>query len=882
MRNETKKSNKLPKSQQQLTQSLIELTRQLDPELAQHYEYCEKMSGNEWPPVRKPHPPPSKFTTQSRIPIRSPSKRINTPKTGSKSSTRPVTESETKSKAIKTSEPKGNLEDTRGMNHKIAKPDSKLRDSKSQTETETPKEPEEKPTVLEELKTVSAQESPPEDCIETSKVLGDEQKSESIQDPPSNSKINLSEVSGIDNKKLVECFHCFLQRVDPELSDCLKTRETITAEENLNQTQKLESHSSQVIENEPKSTQTPKREPISEEKPEVDSTSTKETAPSSETNLKQGVSHKIIPATKIETSTKSLVTETHDERKNEIESLPTSECSSMPDELKSIIATLKSKLAQKLMQTLNTGNKPETNLATVTEDSPRSTESRSNQTQKLEEKLNSCPEVVSDQPEPRTKSSTVSEAVAKHTSVNPAVNSKIDFASRTHPATMPETKLNSNTEMRPDSMSTSMMKASTSPTTSTSPSEQNPLEAKISKSSDNALRPTNCHGKRIEFKDDLRIKTTTNAESNSNVKFKSESVNQLASDSCTKGQQKGGCISKSEGRSSVRWNDLDFDMQSKMKAFIAEKMQDDKKPLHRAMQQLEKNRVRECNSKLASSLTSELKSERCRSLERRQEIESDPLPASTSGQATLRNPTELTNSDRMKSLQQLLQKCSPNLVKCIEKSNESTSCGIQKSILKPQLTSILKPTVNPITEVKAQPGQDARVCVQPCSNQKDLLSSFQSHLERFDPEMARSFCNYRAKLDSQSEPSRMSSLNANGSKNLLKICQLLLAKFEEGMPKSGEVEQKVIKPSIASHPLLKSSGDSNHEDRIKHLHPSLNKVDSEMDKSCNQSEQFQSESESNSKSPWNSNNDHQDLINSFRLFLQKVEPKTAKTFNKDV
>nr|CUU98811.1 hypothetical transcript [Hymenolepis microstoma] len=917
MRNETKKGSKLPKSQHQLTQSLIELTRQLDPELAQHYEYCEKMSGNEWPPVRKPHPLPNKFTTQSRIPIRSPSKRINTPKTGPKSSTKPVAELETKSKIIKNLEPKGNLEDTRVMNHKAEKLDPNLKDSKSKSESESVEEPEEKPTILEELKSKSVQESVPEDGFLTSKELGDEQKSELIQEIPSNSNINLSEVPGIDNKKLMEYFHCFLQQVNPEISSRFKTCEALTAEEHLDLIQKLESHSNQ-------------------EKPEENSSpSSKETIQSSEANL----SLKTIPATKIETTAKPFVTESHNETINEIEPSPTPEYLPIPDELKSIIATLKSQLVLKSMPITNTGDKPGNNLATVKEDRPKSTESESNRTQTLEEKLNSCSKVVSGQPrlhmsDPRTRSTIVSEIVAKPALVNPAVNSKCDFTTKKYPATKSETKLNSITVRKPEfratppeksskqeeeahaTPTTAITKASTSPTTlPMSPSEQNPQvetpEANVANASDDVFRPRNSHGKKTEITNNLRMKTS-NAESNTNVQFISESANQLASNSCPSGQQKGGYISKSDfkpdarseqletqprpGRSTIRWKDLDLGMQSKMKAFIAEKMQDDMKPFQRVMQQLEKNKVRDSDSKSASTLTSELKCERGRSLERKQENGSYPVPASNSvakseqtilcNSKTLPKPEmksdvkpELTSTDRMKSLQQLLMKCSPNFVKCIEKSHEYTSSGIQKSIPRPQLSSTSKLIVNPTTEVKAQPEQDTKLDVLPCSNQKDLLNSFQSHLEKFDPEMARSFGNYKNKLDSISEPLRMSGLSANSSKNLLKICQLLLVKFEEGLNKAGEIEQKIMRPNNPSPPLLKSSADFNHEDMVRCLHPSLNKLDSEIDKSFNQSEQFQSESESNLKPPRNSNCEHQELIKSFRLFLQNFEPKTAKTFN---
>ncbi|KAM3173354.1 hypothetical protein ACTXT7_012669 [Hymenolepis weldensis] len=1193
MRNATKKRNKHPKSQRELTQSLIELTRQLDPELAQCYEYCEKVSGNELIPVRKPPPLPRNSTTQSRIPNRSPPKTITTPKTVFKPPPKPITSLEVKLKPMTNSEPKENLQKTFGKNPKTEKPAAKskleekkelTKDPRSKLNTNSPREPEGKPKVLEEFKSVNVKESAPEESSETP------EKSDLIQEPFTNSKTTLPEVPGIESKKLMEYFHHFLLQADPETAGCFEKCEASIAVENLDLKQRSESDSIQEGANEPKPKQASEQEPKSQTesaiapkpelgynpksackynanlivpkqefpvvtesvcntepkqmsmakenvkpdiqpfflpdqepetteivtatlpaitqnlemkpdlevkfsrpstsnsgpvqiptqelkfgaKPEVNSSSSKKTTlkltniERSELTLKQEPKTK--PATKTEAISKLHVSESQTEKNDGTKRSTVPEYLSTSTGSKQMITTAKSQIFLKLIPIPNAKDKPETNPATVTENTPKSNESEQKWMPKSEEKLNSDSDsdAVSDQfipqkSELQTKSDEDSETVPKHASVNPALKPKFDL-------TALETILNPNSETKPDAEATKAQKIiyksdesnrqeEKSHTKSTTvskkvfnspiilmpPSEQNSQdvkhEIKILNAPDDMLKPTHSNEKKIKTEDNIRIKSASSAESDTNWKSIPESENKLeekpASNSEPDNPQKLSSDStlkpkdvhipksdlkpvvKSEPEtqlklmpSTIRKKELNSIFQSKKKSPFAPKMQDVLKLFNQVIQQQDpamaqsfekceekiKDKVGESDSKSIPKFTSEnvlrrtpqiiepklisepkqviksapipnpshkpplkteetipkifteskpipqpkpqnkplpstrnvelikiyrnlvlsldpelgkcvercealiseetartvspipvtkpvsflkpeLISKRAPSLQIKNETESNAAPVSTSiakpEPTTSINPkvllkTEMMSAvkpesmsqDSIKSLQQLLKRCNPKIAKCMENCNESTPSGIQKSPPKPQPPSISKPTVKPKTEGKTQSEQDAKLFILCCSNQEHLLKSFQLHLEKFDPEMARYFVNSKAKSDFKSKPLVKSSQNTNNNKNFLQIFQLFLIKAYPEVSKSEKSGPKEVKPNLVSPPLLKSSTDSSYQDIIKYFRLFLHKFDPEMTKSFNNFEQSQSEAKSAEKSPWNSNSDHQKMKSS--------------------
>lgn len=1204
MRNATKKRNKHPKSQQELTQSLIELTRQLDPELAQCYEYCEKVSGNESILARKPPSLPRTSTNQSRIPTRSPPKAITTPKTVSKPPSKPITRLEAKLKPTTNLEPKGNFQ----KNFKIEKPAPKpkleekkelTKDPRSKSNTKSPREPEGKPNVLEEFKSVSVKESAPEESSETP------EKPDLIQEPFTNSKTILPKAPGIESKKLTEYFHYFLPQVDPETASCFEKCEASIAVENLDLKQRSESDSIQEDTNEPKPKQASEQEPKSqteyaiapkpeleynpkstceynadlivpkqefpvvtesicnaepkqmsiakedvkpdiqpfflldqvpdttetvattllamtqnsemkpdlevkssrpstsntgsvqiqtqevksEAKPEMNSSSSKKTTlkstntERSELKLKQEPILKTKPATKTEAILKLPVSESQTEKNDGTKSLSVSEYLPTSTGSKPMITAAKSQILLKFIPMPNTRGKPETDPATVTENTSKSTESEQKWTLKSEEQLNSDSDAVSDQfipqkSKPQTKSNADSETVPKYASVKPALKPKFDF-------TVLETKLNPNTEKQPGTKATkapkiisksdesnrqeekSHMKPTTvpkkmfnTPIILMPPSEQNlqdvKHEIKIANISDDMLKPTHSHEEKIKTEDNIRIRSASDAESDTNGKSIPESENKLeekpasnsepdnpqksSSDSTlkpkdahiTKSDLKPVVKSAPEARlklvpSTIRKKELNSVFQSKKKSPFAPKTQDVLKLFNQVIQQLDpemaqsfekckeklKEKVGESDSKSIPKLTPEdilkrtpqiiesklisepkqviksasipnpsykpplkteetipkilteskpipqpkpqtkplpstknvelmkvyrnlvlsldpelgkcvercealiseenartvspipvtkplsflkpeLKSKRAPSLQTKKEVYSNAAPVSNSvakpeptisinpkvlpktGMMPAAKP-ESMSQDGIKCLQQLLKRCNPRMAKCMENCNESTTSGIQKSPPKPQPSSISNPTVKPKTEVKTQPEQDTKLFVLRCSNQEHLLKSFQSHLEKFNPEMARCFVNSKAKLDSKSKPSDKSSPNANSNKNLLQIFQLLLIYPE--VTKSEKSGPKEVKLNPVSPPLLKSSTDSNHQDIIKYFRL-LYKFDPEMAKFFDKLEQSQSEANSEAKSLWNSTSDHQEMMKYFRLFLQKFDPEAAKSFDK--
>ncbi|VDL19806.1 unnamed protein product [Hymenolepis diminuta] len=1208
MRNAIKKRNKHPKSQQELTQSLIELTRQLDPELAQCYEYYEKVSGNESTPARKPPHLPRTSTNQSRNPTRSPPKAITAPKTVFKPPPKPITRLEAKLKPTTDSEPIWNLQKTFGRNSKIEKPAPKpkleekkelAKDPRSKSNTRSARESEGKPKVLEEFKSKSVKESAPEESSETP------ERSDLIQQPSTNSKTILLEAPDIESKKLMEYFHHFLPQVDPETASCFEKCEASIAVEDLDLKQRSKSDSIQEDANESKpkqaseqesksqaesaispkpefeynpkskceynadlivpkqefpvvtesicyaepkqmsiakedvkpdmqpfflldqvpdttktvgttllamtqnsemrpdlevkssrpsisntgSVQIPTQELKSEAKPEMHSSSSKKTllkstnTEGSELKVKQESILKTTPATKTEAILKLPVSESQTEKNDGTNSLPVSEYLPTSTGSKPMITAAKSQILLKFLPIPNTKDKSEADTVTVTENTPKSTDSEHKRTLKSEEELNSDSDAVSDQfmpqkSKPQTKSNPDSETMPKYSSVKPSLKPKFEF-------TVLETKLNPNTEKQPDTKAieapkiisklyesngqeekshtkstTVPKKIFNSPIILMPPSGQNSQDVKhgikIANASDDVFNPTHSHEEKIKTEDNIRIRSASGAESDTNEKSIPESENKLeeklASISEPDNPQKSSSDSTLKPKdmhipkpdlkpvvksvpetllklvpSTIRKKELNSVFQSKKKSPFAPKTHDVLKFFKEVIQQLDpemaqsfekyeekirdkvgesdfksipkltpenilkrtpqivesklisepkqviksapipnhsykpplkteetiskilteskpilqpKSQIKPLSStknvelmkvyrnlvlsldpelgkcvercealisdenartvspipatKPISFLKSELKSKRAPSLQTKKEIDSNAAPVSSSiakpEPTTSINPKvvpkteimqavkpESMSQDGIKCLQQLLNRCNPKMAKCMENCNESTTSGIQKSPPKPQPSSVSKPTVKPKTEVKTQPEQDTKLFVLRCSNQEHLLKSFQSHLEKFDPEMARCFVNSKAKLDSKSKPSDRSSPNVNSNKNLPRILQLLLIYPE--VTKSEKSGPKEVKPNLLSPPLLKSSTDSNHHDIIKYFRL-LHKFDPEMAKSFNKFERSQSEAKSEAKSPWNSNFEHQEMIKYFRLFLQKFDPEAAKSFDK--
>ncbi|KAM7536954.1 hypothetical protein Aperf_G00000064326 [Anoplocephala perfoliata] len=225
MLSKMKKKDKPRKSQSDLTQCLIQLTRQLDPELAQCFEQCEKM--RRYRSMERPAPglrPPPRSPTLTRSVSKPCPKARSVPETASIPEMSHISEPKKKPDPTPPSEPATKpTSPPKPLSETLVKPEPKLT-------------PEKKPGsgIFGEPELKPGSDEKPEPPIEPA----------SDQKPYSQSKlmtkveIELPEFPGIDSQDLIKYFQLFLQKLDPEMTKYHEKCEESIFWENLGPAQK--------------------------------------------------------------------------------------------------------------------------------------------------------------------------------------------------------------------------------------------------------------------------------------------------------------------------------------------------------------------------------------------------------------------------------------------------------------------------------------------------------------------------------------------------------------------------------------------------------------------------------------------------------------------